>query len=96
MSVALDILHDAALAPAHSNAVKIAALIAVPPSVITAILPVGTVAVICASGSSVKLVALTPPKVPLVAPVKLWPVITREFSSRDNVPNDWKNGCDSG
>src|SRR6516164_4675179 len=55
-------------------------LVAVPPGVATPILPVfapvGTVLVICVSESTVKLVALTPPKLTLLAPVKLSPVIT--------------------
>jgi len=52
----------------------------VPPGAVTLIFPVfasnGTVAVICVHEFTVKLVALTPPKVTLVAPVKLSPVIT--------------------
>jgi hypothetical protein len=60
--------------------VNVAALETVPPGVVTKILPmrapVGTVAVIWVSEFTVKLVALMPPKLTLVAPVKLWPVIT--------------------
>ena len=54
-------------------------LTAVPPGVTIAILPVfapvGTVAVICVSESTVKVVAFTPLNVTLVVPVKLVPVI---------------------
>ena len=60
--------------------VKVPVLVAVPPGVATPILPVfapvGTVLVIWVSESTVKLVALTPPKLTLLAPVKLSPVIT--------------------
>ena len=59
---------------------KVALLVAVPPGVVTLIFPVfaplGTVAVIFVYEFTLKLVALTPPKVTLVAPVKLWPLIT--------------------
>src|SRR5579862_2512463 len=55
-------------------------LAAAPPGVVTVIFPVcapvGTVAVICESELTVKLVACTPPNDTLVAPVKLMPVIT--------------------
>lgn len=51
----------------------------VPPGVVTLIrpvcAPVGTVAVIWVSEFTVKVVALTPPNVTLVAPVRLLPVI---------------------
>jgi hypothetical protein len=60
--------------------VKLVALVAVPPGVVTAIGPVvapaGTVAVICVERSTLKVAALTPLKVTEVAPVKFVPVIT--------------------
>ena len=56
---------------------KLVALVAVPPGVVTAILPLlrplGTVALICVALLTVKLAA-TPLKVTLLAPVKLVPV----------------------
>jgi hypothetical protein len=59
--------------------VKVALLVAVPTGVVTLIFPVfaplGTVAVIFVYEFTAKLVALTPPKVALVAPVKLSPLI---------------------
>ena len=59
--------------------VKVSELVAVPPGVVTVIFPVcaplGTVAVICVYEFTVK-VALTPPNVTLVAPVKFSPVMT--------------------
>ena len=59
---------------------KVPALVAVPPGVVTPIVPVfalaGTVAVICVLEFTANLAALTPPKVTLVAPVRLWPVMT--------------------
>jgi hypothetical protein len=68
--------------PPYGRTVKTAELVPVPPGVVTPILPVwaptGTVAVICVSEFTVKLVAFTPPKVTLVAPVKLIPVITTD------------------
>ena len=58
---------------------KLVALDAVPPGVVITIFPVfapvGTVAVICVSEFTVKLVAATPPKVTFVACVRLTPVI---------------------
>ena len=64
----------------YGNTVKLVALVADPPAVFTCILPVlapvGTVAVICVSESTVKVMAFTPPNDTLVAPVKLVPVIT--------------------
>jgi hypothetical protein len=59
--------------------VKVPGLVAVPPGVVTPILPVfacaGTVAVISVYESTLKVVALTPPKVTLVAPFRLSPVM---------------------
>src|SRR5690242_17849571 len=59
--------------------VKLEVLVPVPLAVVTAILPVtapaGTVTVICVAEFTVKLLAARPPKVTLVAPVKLVPVI---------------------
>jgi hypothetical protein len=64
----------------HIVLVKLPKLIAMPPGVVTTILPalasLGTVAVIRVSESTAKLVALKFPKTTLVAPVKLPPVIT--------------------
>ena len=61
---------------------KVLALVAVPPGVVIAILPVfasvGTVAVTCESEFTVKAVALTPPNVTLDACVRPLPVITTE------------------
>ena len=60
--------------------VKVPGLVAEPPLVVTLILPVlapvGTVAVTWESEFTVKLVALTPPKVTAVVWVRLMPVIT--------------------
>ena len=57
---------------------KLVLLVAVPPAVVTAIFPVtapvGTVAVICVSEFTVKVVA-TPPNVTFVACVTLTPVM---------------------
>src|SRR5207245_5340552 len=65
---------------ARQFTVNESALAALPPGVVTPILPVtaptGTVAVIWVYESTVKLVAFTPPKVTLVAPVRLSPVRT--------------------
>jgi len=59
--------------------VKLVGLAAVPPGVVTWIFPVlapvGTVAVIVVLELTEKVVAFTPPKVTLVAPVKLFQVI---------------------
>lgn len=59
--------------------VKVDALVAAPPAVVTAILPVfapvGTAAVICVAESTLNAVALTPPKVTALAPVSAVPVI---------------------
>jgi hypothetical protein len=64
----------------HGLTVKVAELIAVPPGVVTVILPVlavlGTVAVIWVEESTVKLVTLKRLKATRVTPVKLCPVIT--------------------
>jgi hypothetical protein len=63
-----------------------AALLETPPLVVTAILPVfapvGTIAVICVSEFTVKLVAMTPPKVSLEAWVRLTPVMITEVPTR--------------
>jgi hypothetical protein len=60
--------------------VKLAALVAVPPEVVTlavpVVAPVGTVAVICVALLTVKLVAVVPLNLTAVAPVKLVPVRT--------------------
>ena len=59
--------------------VKLLALVAVPPTVVTLIVPLvaldGTVAVICVAEFTVNVVALVPLKLTAVAPVKLAPVI---------------------
>src|SRR5215471_14253290 len=59
--------------------VKLVELLAVPPAVVTLILPVtapvGTVAVIFVSETTVNEVALTPPNVTFVAPLRLLPVM---------------------
>ena len=59
--------------------VEVPALTTVPPGVVTPIVPVfapvGTVAVIWVSALTVNFVAFTPPKVTLVAPVKLSPLM---------------------
>ncbi len=61
-------------------AVKVAALVAVPPAVVTVIepvtAPVGTVAVIWVAESITKVVAAVPPNFTDVAPVKFVPVMT--------------------
>ena len=60
--------------------VKVSALVAVPPGVVTAIDPVvapaGTVAVICVEESTVNMVALVPLKATVVAPPRFAPVMT--------------------
>ena len=62
--------------------VKLLALVAVPPGVVMAtvplVAPVGTVAVIWVAELTVKVVALTPLNRTAVAPVRLVPVITTE------------------
>jgi hypothetical protein len=64
----------------HGRTVKVPELVAVPPGVVIAILPVfapvGTVAVTFESEFTVKAVALTPPNVTLDACVRPLPVIT--------------------
>ena len=59
---------------------KVPELVAVPPGVVTVILPdfapLGTVTVIFVYEFTTKLAALIPPKVTLVTPVKLSPLIT--------------------
>ena len=61
---------------------KVPELVAVPPGVVIAILPVfapaGTVAVTCESELTVKVAALPPPNVTLDACVRPLPVITTE------------------
>ena len=62
----------------HCVTVKLVLLVAVPPGVVTVILPViafgGTVAAICVLVSTVN-AEVTPPKVTLVAPVKVVPLM---------------------
>jgi hypothetical protein len=61
--------------------VKMPALVAVPPAVVTAMFPVAAllgIAVICVALFTTKDNALVPPKVTADAPVKLVPVITTE------------------
>ena len=62
--------------------VKLDALVPVPPPFVTAIgpvvAPVGTLAVICVSELTLKVVAFVPLKATLVAPVKLVPVIVTD------------------
>jgi hypothetical protein len=78
-------LHQSRTRIPRQSTVKVPALVAVPPGVVTLIFPVfaplGTVAVIWAYESTLKLVALTPPKVTLVAPVKLSPLMVTTVPS---------------
>ena len=64
---------------------KVPALVAVPPGEVTMIFPVfaplGTVAVISVYESTLKLVACTPPKAMLDAPVKLSPSMVTTVSA---------------
>src|ERR1700724_872151 len=70
----------------HGVTVKLVALVAVPPGVVIAILPVraplGTVAVTCVSEFTVKAVAFTPPKVTLLVCVRLTPLIVTWVPTR--------------
>lgn len=70
------------LTPPVPLTVKFVVLVAVPPGVVTVILPVvapvGTVAVICVGELTVKVVAATPLNFTDVAPVKFVPVITTD------------------
>jgi hypothetical protein len=79
----------------HGVIVKLPELIALPPGVVTTILPaldsLGTVAVISVSESTVKLLALNFPKTTFVAPVKLPPVITTLVACRPTGGGETRN-----